>query len=118
MNEAGWTRLLPIPGDLPGYVRLACESLGEGHAAAMRLFERLSGRRFDRIVMVGGGARNRLLCQATADAAGVPLLAAQLEGSAMGNIGRQLIALGLVADVNALRSTIRQGLTIRRYDPA
>src|SRR5690606_18915297 len=46
-------RKLPLPKNLPAYVRLICESLGRGHADAMRAFEHLANRQFKRILMVG-----------------------------------------------------------------
>jgi rhamnulokinase len=94
------------PATLAGYVRLICDSLGAGHAAALRSFEALSGSRFRRILMVGGGARNRLLCQATADAAGLPLHAYTLEGTAVGNLASQLIAIRAVRDLPAFRALL------------
>ncbi|TAG26874.1 MAG: rhamnulokinase, partial [Verrucomicrobia bacterium] len=67
-------RKLAAPVDLAGYTRLICASLGRGHADAKTAFERMSGRRFKRILIVGGGSKNRLLCQATADACEVPVV--------------------------------------------
>lgn len=110
-------RGLPTPADLPRYVRLICESLGHGHATVLRDFERLTGKKFSRILMVGGGARNRLLCQATADAAGVPLDACELEGSATGNVTRQLLGLGAVESLRHVRERQRLTLKLRRYEP-
>ena len=68
------------PRDLAGYVRLICDSLGRGHADVIATFQELSGRTFRRILMVGGGSKNALLCQATADAAGLPVVSFALEG--------------------------------------
>lgn len=95
------------PADLAAYVRLICESLGEGHAAAVRAFERLSGQRFQRILLVGGGAKNALLCAATARASGLPVEAFSIEGSALGNLASQLIALGAVRDLAHFRALLR-----------
>ncbi len=96
-------RKLRAPADLAAYTRLICASLGQGHADAMRNFERMMNRRFKRILIVGGGSKNRLLCQATADAAGIPVISFALEGTAVGNIARQLIGLGAVKDLAAFR---------------
>ena len=86
-------------------------------AAALRSFEELSGQRFRRILMVGGGARNRLLCQATADAAGLPLHAYALEGTAVGNLASQLIALRAVRDLPAFRALLAGQLPGTVYLP-
>jgi Sugar (pentulose and hexulose) kinases len=106
-----------LPKNLAAYVRLICVSLGAGHAAAARSFAQLSGRRFKRILMVGGGARNPLLCQATADASGLPVQAFSLEGSAVGNIASQLIALGAVKDLPAFRRSFANQLEATTYQP-
>ena len=106
-----------VPNTLAGYARLICDSLGQGHAQACACFERLAGRKFKRILMVGGGAKNPLLCQATADASGLPVWAYQLEGAATGNIGSQLRALGHVGTRPEFRAALRQSLKARRYSP-
>ncbi len=105
------------PRDLAGYVRLICDSLGRGHAEAMRNFERMTGRRFKRILIVGGGSKNRLLCQATADAAGVPVVSFALEGTAVGNLASQFIALGAVKDLTTFRRHLGAGLKQTVYAP-
>ncbi len=89
-------RKLVAPRNLAAYVRLICDSLGRGHADAMRAFEKMAGKKFRRILIVGGGSKNRLLCQATANASGLPVVSFALEGTAVGNLANQLIALGAV----------------------
>lgn len=112
------TRKLRPPADLPGYTRLICESLGVGHADALRNFERLAGRKFRRILMVGGGAKNTLLCQATADASGLPVVAFDIEGTAVGNIASQLVALRKVKDLASFRAKSARHLRSTTYAPA
>jgi len=110
-------RKLPRPKNLAGYVRLICDSLGAGHAVAIRDFEQLSGRNFKRILMVGGGAKNRLLCQATADASGLPVHAFALEGTAVGNLANQLIALKAVKNLAAFRASLASDLKQTIFQP-
>ncbi len=110
-------RRVKAPRDLVGYTRLICESLGQGHADAMRAFERLAGRTFKRILMVGGGSKNRLLCQATADAAGVPVISFSLEGTAVGNLAAQLVALKAVKDLPTFRALLGRTLDQTVYLP-
>lgn len=111
-------RKLKAPANLAGYMRLICDSLGRGHADAMRNFERLAGRKFNRILMVGGGSKNRLLCQATANEAGVPVISFALEGTAVGNLARQLIALKAVKDLPTFRRHLGANLRQTVYKPA
>ncbi|MEY3774930.1 MAG: hypothetical protein RLZZ129_1710, partial [Verrucomicrobiota bacterium] len=110
-------RKLKAPRDLAGYTRLICASIGRGHANCMQAFERMTGRKFNRILMVGGGSKNRLLCQATADAAGVPVVSFSLEGTAVGNIARQLIALKAVKDLKTFRRLLSADLVQKVYPP-
>jgi rhamnulokinase len=106
-----------IPRDLVGYARLICASLANGHANAVHSLERLSGRSFKRILMVGGGSQNRLLCQETADAAGLPVASYALEGAAVGNLAAQLVALGAVRDNAAFREVYSRQLRRVAYLP-
>jgi rhamnulokinase len=110
-------RKLPLPKNLAGYVRLICDSLGQGHADAMRAFERLAGRKFRRILLVGGGSKNGLLCQATADATGLPVHAFTLEGTAVGNIASQLIGLRAVRNLAVFRATLGRQLKPTIFQP-
>ena len=110
-------RKLPQPQNLAGYVRLICDSLGEGHAYALRAFERLTGRKFARILMVGGGSKNRLLCQATADASRLPVHAFSIEGTAVGNLASQLVGLRAVRSLKAFRAHFSKQLKPTIYTP-
>lgn len=110
-------RKLPPPKNLAGYVRLICDSLGQGHADAIRNFEKLAGRKFSRILIVGGGSKNRLLCQATANASGLPVHAFTLEGTAVGNIASQLIGLRAVRNLKAFREQFACQLKPTIYQP-
>ncbi|MDB4474775.1 FGGY family carbohydrate kinase [Opitutaceae bacterium] len=103
------------PVDLPGYVRLICDSLGQGHADVVANLSKLSGRTFKRIIMVGGGSQNALLCQATADAAQLPVMSCQLEGSAVGNLANQLIALKAVKNLPEFRDHLSKQLKTKTY---
>lgn len=110
-------RKLPLPKNLAGYVRLICDSLGQGHADALRNFEQLAGRKFSRILIVGGGSKNRLLCQATADASGLPVHAFILEGTAVGNIASQLIGLKAVKNLKTFREHFAKQIKATIYEP-
>jgi rhamnulokinase len=110
-------RKLARPKNLAGYTRLICASLGRGHADAMRAFEKMGGKKFRRILIVGGGSKNRLLCQATANESGLPVVSFALEGTAVGNIASQLIALGAVKDLPTFRRLLGARLAKKIYHP-
>jgi rhamnulokinase len=111
-------RKIPAPKNLAGYTRLICDSLGRGHADAMRAFERMTGRKFRRVLMVGGGSKNRILCQATANATGIPVVSFALEGTAVGNLASQLIAIGAVKNLATFRRHLAADLQQTVYRPA
>jgi rhamnulokinase len=110
-------RKLKQPRTVAAYTRLICASLGQGHANCLRNFARLAGKTFSRILLTGGGAKNRLLCQATADASGLPVLAFALEGTAVGNLASQLVALKRVKDLKTFRALLAPTLRPVVYQP-
>ena len=110
-------RGLPPPSSLAGYVRLICESLARSIADARARFIRVAGQPLDRILLVGGGARNRLLAQRTADLARVPVTALQVEGTALGNLAHQFVALGALPDLTAFHALISPSLPRRVFTP-
>jgi rhamnulokinase len=72
----------------------------------------------DAVHIVGGGALNELLCQLTADACGLPVLAGPVEATALGNVLVQARTGGAIGgDLSALRALLRQTQQIVRYEP-
>jgi rhamnulokinase len=107
-----------IPGSRPEIVRCILDSLAIAFARSVHEAEALSGRQIDVIHLVGGGARNELLCQLTADAAGLTVLAGPVEATALGNVLVQARAAGAIdGDLEALRDLVRSTQDIRRYEP-
>jgi rhamnulokinase len=95
----------PVPDGRAAIVRTILESLTLAHASSVRAATRLSGHPVDVVHLVGGGSQNRLLCQFTADACGLPLLAGPVEASALGNILVQARAAGLVTHLRDVSTT-------------
>jgi sugar (pentulose or hexulose) kinase len=109
----------PVPRTRAQMVRCIVDSLAIAHRDALADAQRLSGRTVDVVHIVGGGARNTLLCQLTADACGVPVEAGPVEATALGNVLVQARALGAVgADLTALRALIRKTHRVRRHEPS
>ena len=74
--------------------------------------------RLDSIHLVGGGSLNRLLCQATADRTGLPVLAGPVEATALGNVLVQARALGAAPDsLEELRALVAATHEPERFDP-
>ena len=109
----------PVPSSRPAVARCILDSLAGAFARAIADARRLSGLDIAAIHIVGGGSRNELLCQLTADACGVPVIAGPVEATAIGNVLVQARAQGLIrGDLATLRSIIRATQPLRHYEPA
>jgi rhamnulokinase len=107
------------PPDRAGVVRCIVDSLALAHRRAVHAARRLSGREVDVVHVVGGGARNALLCQLTADACGLPVLAGPVEATALGNVLVQGRALGAVhGGLDSVRALVRETQAVRRFEPS
>jgi rhamnulokinase len=131
------SRFLP-PGDMPARIGQVCaetgqarplgqaetvrcilDSLALAYRRTMRRVAELSGRDVDVVHLVGGGARNTLLCQLTADACGLPVVAGPVEAAALGNVLVQARAAGAVTGGLAeLRALLRATQDVRTYLPS
>ncbi|MER5202522.1 rhamnulokinase family protein [Streptomyces sp. NPDC002825] len=124
------------PGDMPARIRAYCartgqrvpdgqgtvvrcilESLALAHRRTLRQAAELAGRDITRVHLVGGGSRNDLLCQLTADATGLPVVAGPTEATALGNVLVQARAAGLVGDLADMRRLIASTQHLRHYTP-
>ncbi len=106
------------PETRPATVRCIVDSLAAAYARAVDDAVRLSGRSVTVVHLVGGGSRNDLLCQATADACGLPVVAGPVEATALGNLLVQARAHGMVSgDLETLRALVRATGDLRRYEP-
>ena len=102
----------------PVVVRCILDSLAAAFAETVAEAEELSGHPVDVVHIVGGGARNALLCQLTADAAGKPVVAGPVEATALGNLLVQARTHGAVSgDLTALRARVRAAVRLERYEP-
>lgn len=109
----------PIPSSPAEVVRCILDSLALAYRRNVRQAAALSGRHVDVVHVVGGGARNDLLCRLTADACGVPVLAGPVEAAALGNVLVQARALGVdLPDLSAMRALVRRTHDLVRFVPS
>ncbi|MEX5719956.1 rhamnulokinase [Geodermatophilus maliterrae] len=129
-------RFLP-PGDMPARIAAACTATGQtpprsqaetvrcildslalAYRRTVRAAVGLSGRDVEIVHLVGGGARNTLLCQLTADACGLPVLAGPVEAAALGNVLVQARRLGVLSGgLPELRALLRSTQDAQLYLP-
>jgi len=107
----------PPPDGLPELLRCVLHSLAASYRSGIRALEELTGKRFTALHIVGGGSRNRALNQWTADETGLPVYAGPVEGTALGNVIAQLIALGEIESLARARAMIRESFAVTTYQP-
>jgi rhamnulokinase len=124
------------PGDMPSHIRRFCEGSGqkvpEGPGQVARcVLESLAlkyqwvveqageitGQNVEAIHVVGGGSQNSLLCQLTADATQLPVLAGPVEATALGNLMVQASARGYMNSLEEIRTTVSRSVEVHNYEP-
>ena len=93
----------PVPADEGAVLRFALESVAFRFRQVLSMCEELAGGRLETIHIVGGGTKNRQLCQAAADACGRRVVAGPVEATAIGNVMMQAVALGDVGSIAEAR---------------
>lgn len=116
--EAARSAAQPVPEGPAQIARALLDSLALAYRQAVGQASRLADRPVDVVHMVGGGIKNELLCQLTADATGLPVVAGPEEGTAMGNVLVQARAVGVIdGDLGALRRIVQRSTPLKRYEP-
>ncbi len=102
----------------PGFDQLlACvnHSLADCYAAAIRDLEKMVGRQFTSVNIVGGGSQNAYLNRLTAQATGLPVYAGPTEGTALGNLVVQMLRGGEFASLQEARNAIAESFEIKQF---
>jgi len=97
--------------------RVIVEALALAYRTALERAERLAMVRVGVIHVVGGGARNRLLCQLTADACRRSVLAGPVEATALGNVLTQAMGAGEIRDVAEAHVVAGRSTPVAVYEP-
>ena len=98
-------------------MRCILESLALFCDQAIRNLARLAGRKIDRVVIVGGGSRNQLLNQLTANATGLPVVVGPSEATVIGNILVQMVGRGELASFAEIRRVVSNSWPVQVYEP-
>ena len=127
------------PADMPAEIAAACQAAGQGsprspgevvrsilvslackYRLVLERLERVSGREVERVHVIGGGARNELLCRLTADVLARTVLAGPVEATALGNVlvqARSVGELGSLAELRAVAAASADPLVFEPRDP-
>lgn len=108
----------PVPTSDGAVFRCIYESLAMKYRMALDELEQCTGKHFPVIHLVGGGARDHLLCQMTANFCQRPVVAGPVEATVYGNAAIQLLAIGAIATPEEARQCIANSEPLQTYSPA
>ena len=107
----------PVPQTKGEIIRVILESLALKYRWVLERLEELTGKRFDPIHIIGGGTKNRLLNQFTADATSRPVVSGPVEATAIGNVLMQAIGLKHLNTLTEARSLVRTSFRPEVFEP-
>ncbi|MGC8747071.1 MAG: rhamnulokinase, partial [Candidatus Saccharicenans sp.] len=103
--------------DMGIIARAILESLAFKYRLVVEELKAITGRQFRKIHIIGGGSRNNLLNQFTAEATGLTVYAGPDEATSAGNILVQALALGELDSWPRIREIVRQSFEIKEFQP-
>ncbi|GHT17124.1 carbohydrate kinase [Planctomycetales bacterium] len=106
-----------VPENPGAVLRCALDSIALKFRHVLEMCEQIGGERIETIHIVGGGTKNRQICQAAADACGRRVVTGPIEATAIGNIMMQAVAAGDVADIAEARQIIGASFGVTEYFP-
>jgi len=107
----------PIPAGAGAYARTVLECLALKYRLVLQNLEQLTGKRIEQIRIIGGGSKNRLLNQFTADATGRTVLAGPAEATALGNVAVQILASGGANSLRQVRAMVERSFPVEVFEP-
>jgi rhamnulokinase len=107
----------PVPEDEGSVIRTILESLAMEYRTVFERLVKLTGKSLDVIHILGGGSRNRLLNQLTANATGRLVVAGPAEATVLGNALVQLIAIGELNDLQEARRLVATSDHLKHFEP-
>ena len=104
--------------ETPGeFTRVILESLAATYARVRDTIEKVTGKTYTHLHIVGGGSQNELLNQLAADATGLHVLAGPVEATALGNVMVQAMACGQLDSLAAGRELVAKSCRLREFIP-
>ena len=105
-----------VPEGIAEVASVIYNSLAKCYAKTIEELEEITGRKYDRIHIVGGGANADYLNKLTAEATGRSVYAGPTEATAIGNLAAQMMAAGALTDLKAARACVLQSFPIMKYE--
>ena len=107
----------PVPAEKGEYMRAIYRGLAEAYARYTRQLTAITGVHYEHLYVIGGGCRNSILNQWTADVTGIPVSAGPVEATALGNILVQALALNDIPDIQTGRALVRKYHEFTLFEP-
>jgi sugar (pentulose or hexulose) kinase len=107
----------PSPRTHGAYVRAILESLAFKYRLVIGHLEKLIDRPIEKIRIIGGGSKNLLLNQFTADATNKPVHAGPAEATAIGNVAMQILATGGASSLREVRAIVDRSFPAEVFSP-
>ncbi|MBT3383202.1 MAG: rhamnulokinase [Prolixibacteraceae bacterium] len=107
-----------VPGSKGEIARCIYDSLVLKYKFTLKQIESITGRKIEKLHIIGGGAHNKVMNQLTANAIGIPVLAGPTEATAIGNIMMQAKAAGVVESLNEIRKVVKNSFDVIEYYPS
>lgn len=111
-EESGQT----VPETLADVAAVIYNSLAQCYAKTIKEIEEITGKSYDRIHIVGGGANADYLNRLTAKATGIPVYAGPTEATAIGNLAAQMMSDGVLKNLVDARECVFKSFDIVKYD--
>lgn len=106
-----------VPQNRGEIMRCIYQSLAMKYKYTFECLEKLGGRKYNSINILGGGIKDKLLCRLTADACNVKVIAGPTEATVMGNIAVAYTALGEIENLKEIRSVVTASTDLKYYEP-
>jgi rhamnulokinase len=106
-----------VPQSKGEIVRVVLESLALKYRFVLERLEALTGKHLNPLHIIGGGTKNKLLNQFTADSAGRTVITGPVEATAIGNILMQAIAMKQLSSLAEAREVVRASFEPEIYEP-
>jgi rhamnulokinase len=107
-----------VPKTAGEFARCVFDSLALTYRRTLEELASITEHSIDFLHVVGGGVRNELLCQITADVMKIPVIAGPVESTALGNLLVQMISSGELKSIAEARQVLMNSFAIKTYQPA
>jgi rhamnulokinase len=108
---------LQTPETKSEFIRCVLESIASKYKMMIEKINLITGKKIEKLHIVGGGSQNELLNQLTADACNIPVIAGPVEATALGNIIIQAVAKGEIQSIDAARKLVADSFAVKTFFP-